>query len=114
MLFLYDSPTIKCVLGVENGEHSLVEMREKLPQGLLQVDVPALVVRLQVFEEVGEDVAVPLIEDPIRLLEHEVEVALGMSQQLCEEFCKRSNISFLVEKKTFLDLISPSNNCAFE
>ena len=74
-------------------------MGEELPQGFLQVDVPALVVRLQVFEEVGEDVAVPLIEDPIRLLEHEVEVALGMSQQLCEEFCKRSNISFLVEKK---------------
>ena len=108
-----DSPTIKCVLGVEDGEHPLVEMGEELPQGFLQVDVPALVVRLQFFEEVGEDVAVPLIEDPVRLLEHEVEVALGMSKQLCEEFCKRSNISFLVEK-TFFDLISPSNNCAFE
>ena len=61
-------------------------MGEELPQRLLQVDVPALVVRLQVLEEVGEDVAVPLVEDPVRLLEHEVEVPLGMSEQLSEEF----------------------------
>ena len=61
-------------------------MGEELPQGFLQVDVPALVVRLQVLEEVREDVAVPFIEDPVRLLEHKVEVSLRMSEQVCEEF----------------------------
>ena len=88
VVFFRNSPTIKCVLRVQDGEHSLVEVGEELPQRLLEVDVPALVVRLQVLEEVREHVAVPFIEDPIRLLKHKVEISLGMSKQVCEELWK--------------------------
>jgi hypothetical protein len=49
---------------------------EKLPQRLLQVHVPVLIISLQVLEEVSEDVTVPLVEDSIGLLKHEVEVSL--------------------------------------
>ena len=108
LFFNFDSPTIKCVLGVEDGEHSLIEMGEELPQRLLEVDVPALVVCLQVFEEVREDITVPLIEDPVGLLEHEVEVSLGMSKQVCEEFWKGRQISVfprIIYQFTFLILM---------
>ena len=120
--FSYDSPTIEGVLRVQDGEHSLVEMWEELPQGLLKVNVPALVVRLQVLEEVREDVAVPLIEDPVRLLEHKVEVSFGMGKQVCEEFWKgRTDVSFFwwisfrsIPIQRLGYQIIPSNNCAFE
>jgi hypothetical protein len=64
-------------------------MAEEFPQRLLQIHVAVLVVGLQVLEEVGEDVRVPLIEDSVGLLEHEVKLPLGVGQQLGEKFCKK-------------------------
>ena len=70
---------------IENTEHPLIQLREELLQGNLQVNVPILVVSLQVFEEVGKHVGISLVENSIGLLEHKVEIPLGMSQELGEE-----------------------------
>ena len=86
-------PLVEGVLWVEYGEHALVEMAEELSQRLLQVHVPVLVVGLQVLEEVRENVRVPLVEDAVGLLEHEVKVPLGVGQQLREKFCKIISLS---------------------
>ena len=77
--------SVKAVLGVEHCKHALVKLREEFPQRLLEVDVPVVVVGLQILEEVGEHVRVPLVQNAVSLLEHEVKIPLGPSQQLCEE-----------------------------
>ena len=77
--------SVKAVLGVEDCKHALIKLREEFPQCLLEVDVPVVVVGLQILEEVGEHVRVPLVQNAVRLLEHEVKIPLGPSQQLREE-----------------------------
>ena len=77
--------SVKAVLGVEDCKHALIKLREEFPQRLLEVDVPVVVVGLQILEEVGEHVRVPLVQNAVRLLEHEVKIPLGPSQQLREE-----------------------------
>ena len=47
---------VKGVLGVENGEHSLVKLGEEFPQSFLKINVAQLIVGLEVFEEVSEDI----------------------------------------------------------
>jgi len=44
------------MLGIEDGEHSLVKSAKKLSQSTLQVDSAMVVVVLEVSEEVYEDV----------------------------------------------------------
>ena len=77
--------SVKAVLGVEHCKHALIKLGEELPQRLLKVDVPVVVVGLQILEEVGEHVRVSLVQNAVSLLEHEVKIPLGASQQLREE-----------------------------
>lgn len=74
------------MLRVEDGEHPLVELGEELLERLLQVHLALLVILLQVLEEVDEDVGVPLVDDPVSLLEQLVELQLGGREQIREEF----------------------------
>ena len=76
---------IKAVLRIENTEHSLIQLREEFLQGVLQIHISILVVGLEVFEEVGKHVRISLVENSVGLLEHKVEIPLGMSQELGEE-----------------------------
>ena len=79
-------PLVEGVLGVEDREHALVEMAEEFPQCLFEIHVAVLVIGLQVLEEIRENVRVAFVEDPVGLLEHEVEVPLRVGEQLSEEF----------------------------
>ena len=83
---------VEAVLGVEHDEHPLIELTKKLLQGVLEVDVAAVVVILEVFEEVDEDVRVALVNDPVGLLEELVKLQLGVGQQIGEEFCKKRDL----------------------
>ena len=74
------------MLGVEDGEHPLVEVGEEPSEGVLQVDFAVVVVGLQVLEEVDEDVRVPLVDDAIRFLKEFVEFQLGLDQKIHEVF----------------------------
>ena len=70
---------------IENTEHSLIQLREEFLQGVLQIHISILVIGLEVLEEVGKDVGISLVENSVGLLEHKVEIPLGMSQELGEE-----------------------------
>ena len=61
-------------------------MREKIIQCFLQRHVPVLVVRLKLLEEIREHVRVPLVQDPVGLLKHQVEVSLRVGQEIGKEF----------------------------
>lgn len=61
-------------------------MGEKIIQCILQRHVPVLVVGLKLLEEICEHVRVPLIQDPVGLLEHQVEVALRVGQEIGKKF----------------------------
>ena len=78
---------VKRVLRVEQHKHLPEERREEVVERVEQIDVLALVVGAEVMEEVGEDVRVLLVEQPVRLDEHVVQVALRIVQQLSEERC---------------------------
>ena len=80
---------VKVVLCVEDDEHSLVQLGEELPERLLEVDLAAVVVVLQILEEVDEDVGVALVYDPVGLLEEPVELHLRGCQQVREILCKK-------------------------
>ena len=77
------------MLRVEDGEHSLIEAGEKFSQRIFKVDFPVVVVGLQVFEEVDEDVGVAFVDDAVRLLEELVELQLRFHQQVHEGFWKK-------------------------
>ena len=67
---------VKGVLGVEHGEHSLVKLGEKFSKSFFQINVSKLIIGLKVFEEVGEDIRVPFVDNSVGFLEHEVEISL--------------------------------------
>ena len=64
------------MLGIEDGEHSLVKSAKKLSQSTLQVDFAVVVVVLEVSEEVYEDVRVPLVDDTVSFVEKLVKFKL--------------------------------------
>ena len=78
---------VESELGVEDGEHALVEGGEEVIHGFLQVQFAARVVLLQVAEQVGEHFAVLLVQNAVRPFEHVVKVAFRVLQQLLEEIC---------------------------
>ena len=67
---------IEAMLGIEDGEHSLVESAEKLSQSTLQVDFTVVVIVLEVSEEIYEDVRVPLVDDTVSFVKELVKFKL--------------------------------------
>ena len=77
---------IKCVLGVEHSEHSLIKLGKEFPQSLLQVNVSVFVIILEIFEEVGKDIRISFVQNAISFLEHVVEVSFRAGQHFSEKF----------------------------
>ncbi len=67
---------VEILVRVEDDKHALVQLTEKLAQGVFQVELAAIVVHLQILEEVDEHVRVALVNDAIGLLEQLVELQL--------------------------------------
>lgn len=76
---------VESILGVYHGEHLLVEEDEEVVHGLRELDAPFGVVQLELREEVGEDPRVLQVDDPVGLLEHLVELLLGLGHYVLEE-----------------------------
>ena len=68
------SRVVKVVLCVEDGEHPLVQMSEEASKRVFQVDLSLVVIRLEVSEEVDEDVRISFVDDAVSLLEELVEL----------------------------------------
>lgn len=76
------------VLGVEQLEHVLQQPGPEVVQHLLQVDVPARVVALQLGEQVLEHARVLHVQLPVSAREHAVQGLLRVVQQLQEKLCE--------------------------
>ena len=79
---------IEAMLSVVYGKHPLIELTEELLKRVLQIPLTAVVVVLQGFEEVDEDVRVSLVDDAVSLLEKFVELGLWFRQQIREKIWK--------------------------
>lgn len=80
---------IEAELGVQHAEHALVEGTEEVVHGLFEIDLALRIIVLQVTEQIGEDLAVLLVQNAVRALEHVVKVTLRVLEQLTEEFCSQ-------------------------
>ena len=60
-------------------------MGEKLSQGLLQVNIPVLVIGFQIFEKIRKHVRISFIQNSVCLLEHEMKISLRVGKQFSEE-----------------------------
>jgi hypothetical protein len=67
---------VEIVLGIKDCEHPLVQATKEVFQRLLEVDLTMVIVRLEVFKKVDENVRVPLVDDAIRLLEESMKLEL--------------------------------------
>jgi len=85
---------IKAVLAVDDLEHLLIEGIEELLKHPVETRPPFDEVRLEVLEQVGEDVLVLLVDDPVRPLEHVVELFFRARQQVHEKICKKKKTKF--------------------
>ena len=77
------------MLCIENSEHSLIEMAEKLFECFWQVDFTVVVIIFEVFEEIDEHIRVAFVNDTIRFLKQLVKLELALDQKLGEELCKK-------------------------
>lgn len=68
-------PIVELVLSVDDGEHTLVEYDEEGVHDFGESDAAAVVVPLELVEEVGEDGRVLQVDDAICSFEHLVELA---------------------------------------
>uniref|UniRef100_A0A8D8U748 Uncharacterized protein n=1 Tax=Cacopsylla melanoneura TaxID=428564 RepID=A0A8D8U748_9HEMI len=64
---------VKRVLGIEHGEHLLVEDAEEIVHHFYQIDISLGEVFLQLFKQVGKQERVLFVDDAVRSLEHVVE-----------------------------------------
>lgn len=80
---------VERVVRVQKSEHLLHESGKETVEGVREVQGLALVVELQVLEQLGEDVRVLLVEDAVRLQEHLVQIAARLVDQLGAETCRR-------------------------
>lgn len=73
------------VLGVHQPEHALQQARPELVEHLLQVDIAAHVVALQLHKEVLEQLRVLHVQPAVRPHKHVVQRLLSVLQELFEE-----------------------------
>lgn len=79
---------VELVLGVDDREHLLVENAEKGVHRVRELHVSFAVVRLELSEEIHEDLSVLHIDHSVRLLEHFVELSFGFVHHFFEKFVK--------------------------
>lgn len=75
------------ILGIQELEHALQQTYPEIVQHLLQIDVAACVVSLQLGEQALEDLGVLQVGLPICAQKHLVQRAFSVLQQLQEEIC---------------------------
>lgn len=82
------------VVGVDDGEHLLVEGVKEALHGVHEVYFTLGVVVFQLLKQVSEHKGVLLVNDAIRALKHVVKSSLGIRQHLLEELCNSQKLSF--------------------
>ena len=75
------------VLCIDEAKHALKEGGKEPVEHVSEVKVPALVVALEVEEELGEHLRVLLVLRAVRPPEHQVKVQPGLLYQLYAELC---------------------------
>jgi len=82
---------IKGILGVQHGEHFLVQRVEELVHDLQQIHATVGEVRFQLLEEIREDIRISLVDDAVCANEHTIELGSRLFQQGGEDICRRKN-----------------------
>lgn len=88
------------VVGVDDGEHLLVEGVKEALHGVHEVYFTLGVVVFQLLKQVSEHKGVLLVNDAIRALKHVVKPSLGIRQHLLEELCNSQKLSFSFRRTT--------------
>lgn len=78
-------PIVKVVLCIDDGEHPLVEYDEEGVHDFGESDAAAIVVPLELVEEVGENRRVLQVDDAVCPFEHLVKLAFRVRHHRTEE-----------------------------
>lgn len=77
---------VESKLGIQNGEHALIQGCKEMIHGFFQIEFTACVVVFQIAEEIGKDFAILFVQDAVCSFKHVVKVSFRVFQQLTKEF----------------------------